>query len=985
MARSPSLSNPVRVSFDEFELDEANAWLLRNGKAVALAPTPFNLLCALARQPGVLLTKDALLDAVWGHQFVSESVLKTAISDLRTVLGDHPRQPRFIETVSRRGYRFIAVPAAAPLAPRAPAAASASAVDAPPGQRGSSIFIGRAEALEQLRQAWGRACAGQRAVVWVAGEPGIGKTTLIEHFVGDLGGIACARGQCVEHYGTGEPYLPVLEALAELCRSDRTLPGLLRSVAPTWLLQLPWLNTAEERDALRRELAGVSPDRMLREMGELLDRYTEQCPLLLVTEDLHWSDRATLQLIDHVARRRGRARLMWLASFRLAEVIALDHPLNPLRHELRLQRLCQEVVLDPFSETEVADYIARRSASLARDEAFVRALHERTDGVPLFVSSIVGEVMERAADDTTVQVQLAAMAVPENLAAIIDHHIARLGSDARALLSTAAVCGVEFRIDTIALALERDAASVAQACEELVREHVWLTVARAAGSDREGSGDEIADPPYAFRHALFRQVLYERTAPPIRTQLHRAVGAALERERSAGVAVAAAELAMHFDRARQPMPALRYYAESAQAALLHFSPASCTSLTERAAALLRQAPEGEERDALEIELATLHGVAAFQALGVGGETRAAFERAYALLQGMPGHPMRGRLLHGYGYVLSLRGEYAQALAVAQQAEALSSGSDDPVLMLAACIVRGEVLQVQGQPRAALEWIERGLAIAAPLELAGREIFVADPQVTLLGMLAIEFVHRGLVEEARAQLRRSHERARELRQPMTQLVATWHEALFEVRLANAERVATLAEEMRSLVDEFSLAQGRTACRWFHGWAQALNGAPLEGHRLIREACEENIRLGMRCGASEVLGYAAQALLLAGDRDAAQAQLQEALRVADELAERVYVTQLWLLEAAIARARGQARSGAASVRRAIEEARAQEAPWLELLALVDLCEHHEAATAEYRNLGALVDWLAEASDTVPVQRARSILQAVKPAYRPSDARR
>jgi DNA-binding winged helix-turn-helix (wHTH) protein len=111
VAHSVSILNPVRISFDEFDLDEANACLLRNGKAVALAPTPFNLLCALARQPGALLTKDALLDAVWGHQFVSDSVLKTAISDLRTVLGDNPREPRFIETVSRRGYRFIAVPA----------------------------------------------------------------------------------------------------------------------------------------------------------------------------------------------------------------------------------------------------------------------------------------------------------------------------------------------------------------------------------------------------------------------------------------------------------------------------------------------------------------------------------------------------------------------------------------------------------------------------------------------------------------------------------------------------------------------------------------------------------------------------------------------------------------------------------------------------------------------------------------------------------
>jgi DNA-binding winged helix-turn-helix (wHTH) protein/tetratricopeptide (TPR) repeat protein len=964
VARSQSNSNPVRVSFDKFDLDEANASLLRNGEAVALAPTPFNLLCELARQPGALLAKDALLDAVWGHQFVSDSVLKTAISDLRIALGDNPREPRFIETVSRRGYRFIAVLAAA-----APTRAAASLSAA--GPRPSASFIGRADAIAQLQQAWDQACSGQRAVVWIAGEPGIGKTTLIEHFAAGLGDVTCARGQCVEHYGTGEPYLPVLEALAELCRGDRTLPALLRSVAPTWLLQLPWLSTAEERDALRRELAGVGPERMLREMGELLDRYTEQRPLLLVTEDLHWSDRATLQLIDHVARRRGRARLMWLSSFRLAEVIALDHPLNPLRHELRLHRLCQEVVLDPFSETEVADCIAQRSALLARDDAFVRALHERTDGVPLFVSSVIAEVIERTADDAPVEVRLAAMAVPENLATIIDHHIARLDSGARDLLAAAAVCGVEFRADTVALALERDVASVAQACEELVREQVWLTAPRA------GEVDEAAEPPYAFRHSLYRQVLYERTAPSARTQLHRQVGTALERERSAGVPVVAAELAMHFDRGRQPLTALRYYAKAAQAALRHFSPASCLGHTERASALLQQAPEGEERNTLEIVIATLHGAAAFQSLGFGIEAKTALERAYTLLLAMPGHEMRARLLYGFGYVLILRGEYAQALAVAESAEALASESNDSALMLVACILHGQVHYMQGRSQAALAWFERGLAAAEPLDRAATDIFFADTQVTLHGLLAGEFAHRGLFERARAHAQRARERARELRHPMTRLDATWRQALLEVRLGDAERVAALAEEMQELVDEFSLAHGRTACRWFRGWAQALNGAPLEGHRLIREAFEENTRLGMRAGATEVLGYAAQALLLAGQHDAAQAELNEALQVADELAERVYLPQLWLLEAAVARTQGRAAAGAASVRRAIEEARAREAHWLELLARVDLCEHHEATAAERRDLAALVDRLPEAVDTVPVRRARSILQAVKPA--------
>lgn len=965
MARLQPHPDPVLLCFFEFELDESNACLLRNGETVAVAPTPFTLLCVLARQPGSLVTKDALLDAVWGHRFVSDSVLKTAISDLRKVLGDDPRHPRFIETVSRRGYRFIAPPSSALSLP--PASATVTATGTP----SSPSFIGRTDEVARLQRAWERADGGQRAVVWLAGEPGIGKTTLIEHFLANLGDITCARGHSVEHYGAGEPYLPVLEALADLCRSDPTLPALMRDVAPAWLLQLPWLSTAQERDALRRELAGVGPDRMLREMGELLDRYTEQRPLLLVTEDLHWSDRATVQLINYVARRRGRTRLMWLSSFRLAEVVALDHPLSSLRHELRLQRLCEEVVLDPFSETEVADYVALRSTSLARDEAFVRALHERTDGVPLFVSSITSEVMDPKDDKTTIEARLADLAVPENLAAIIDHYIARLGPEQRTLLSAAAVCGVEFRIETVSLALERDLASVAHACEELIREQVWLIRSRAT------EVEETIEPPHFFRHALFRQVLYDRTPRSLRTQLHRQVGAALEHERAIGVPVAASELAMHFDRARQPMIALRYYAEAAEAALLHFSPDLCIGLTERALVLLMQAPEGTERNALEITLATLQGVSAFHMFGVGSEAKSAFERAYRLLADVPEHPMRGRLLHGFGYLLGLRGDYALALEVAERAEALSCEANDQELRLAACIVQGEVHHLQGRTQTTRRWLERALAIAEPLDIGANNIFAADPQVMLHGMLAIELLRSGLVEQARVHRQQARARAQALRQPMTWLVAAWHEVLIEVRMGNHVRVAALADDMQKLVDEYSLALGRTACRWWHGWADARSGSPSDGYRRIREAYEEHTGLGMRSGASEVLGYAAEALLLAGDCNAAQVELHEALRVGEELGERVYLPQLLLLEAAISRARGQPDAGIAAVRRAVEEARAQEAPWLELQALVELCELPDATAEDQQALATLVDQSPETAGTDLAQRARSLIHTAKPA--------
>ena len=140
-----------------------------------------------------------------------------------------------------------------------------------------------------------------------------------------------------------------------------------------------------------------------------------------------------------------------------------------------------------------------------------------------------------------------------------------------------------------------------------------------------------------------------------------------------------------------------------------------------------------------------------------------------------------------------------------------------------------------------------------------------------------------------------------------------------------------------------------------------GQPREGYRAIRESYDENTRLGMLSGGSEILGYAAEALVLKGDWEAAQEQLQEALQVADSLAERVYLPQLHLIGAAIAHGRGDAAAASASLRRAFAEARAQDSPWLELLALVDLCAHGEATGTDRRALAALVDRLTEAVGT------------------------
>jgi len=810
--------------------------------------------------------------------------------------------------------------------------------------------------------------------MWVTGEPGIGKTMLIEHFISSIGDVACARGQCVEHYGAGEPYLPVLEAIADLCRTDSTLPALLRQVAPTWLLQLPWLSTAEERDAVRRDLAGVAPERMVREMGEALDRYTERGPLLLVLEDLHWSDSATIHLLDFIARRRRSARLMCLASFRITEIVAAEHPLKSLRHELRLHGLSQEITLDPFSEADVGEFVKQRAPSFADNEAFVRALHERTDGVPLFLAAVIDEVIVRHAHDesqSTTTDGFGLAAVPENIAAIIDHYIAKLDSEQRLMLSAAATCGMEFRVTTVAELTGQDAAKVSEICDELVRQHLWLVLPRSR------SGGDALEQPFAFRHALFRQVLYDRTPASVRMQAHRKIGAALERERANGTFVAASEIALHFERARDPATALRYYIEGAESALAHLSPAECINLAERGLNLLPQLAESTERAAMEISLSTLYGVATSHVAGITEEAKAALRRAYLLLEQAPQHPMRRRLLHGFGFVLSLRADYEEALEVASKAEKLSSTLHDPVLLIAACIVHGEVDQLQGRSHTAREWIERGLALLETLDAAPGETFLADPKVTLLGLLALQLLPLGLIKQARAKLEQAHASAKRLGQPMARLVALWFDALFEVRLGNPERVRVLADEMHALVDEFSLGQGRTACSWFGGWADARLGDPLNGYRRIRDAHDENARWGMLAGETETLGYAVEARAIAGDWKAAEAELHEALALAEDRAERVYLPQLFLLQAVIARAQGRRADSECAIRRSLDVARAQQSPWHELVALTELCGHKHATAEDRRTLTALAEQLPEAAGTPALEKARACLAGAKRA--------
>src|SRR5262249_22959831 len=160
----------------------------------------------------------------------------------------------------------------------------------------------------------------------------------------------------------------------------------------------PWLMAEQDRAALQMELGRAGQERMVRELIELGDVYSQRTPLLLITEDLHWADDATLRLMDHFARRRPPIRVMWVATFRLTQVIAEEHPLKALRQELQLHRLSDEILLDPFSEKEVEEYVSARVPGAALPEEAVKRLHAHTDGLPLFVANVLDGLLVQEAD-----------------------------------------------------------------------------------------------------------------------------------------------------------------------------------------------------------------------------------------------------------------------------------------------------------------------------------------------------------------------------------------------------------------------------------------------------------------------------------------------------------------------------------------------------------------------------------------------------------
>jgi DNA-binding winged helix-turn-helix (wHTH) protein len=374
--------------FEDFRLDRRNQEVRRGSRVISLRPKSFAVLQFLAENPGRLVTQTELLKAVWGSTAVSDGLLRNYVMDVRQALGDAASNPRIIETLPRRGFRFLpkVTVESGPYADLEPNVVATSAPSSP--------LIGRDQELSSLDRLMASAVGGKRQIVFIAGSAGIGKTALLQAFLRNMTAAGDARiacGHCVEQFGTREAYLPIFDAVSRLCDDERASEALtvLAQYAPSWLAQMPGLLSEDQFQTLQKKVQGITQARMLGELCEALEAMAADQLLVLGLEDLHWMDLATLDLLSIVARREHRARLMVIGTYRPADVIVSNHPLRAVLSDLQAHRQCTVLLPENLTEDDVHMYLSYRFPAHEFPPKLKQLIHRNTAGNPLFVTAIV--------------------------------------------------------------------------------------------------------------------------------------------------------------------------------------------------------------------------------------------------------------------------------------------------------------------------------------------------------------------------------------------------------------------------------------------------------------------------------------------------------------------------------------------------------------------------------------------------------------------
>lgn len=1022
MAEDQSYQRPTDhiFHFGLYRLDLPNQQLSRGKQAVRLTGKAFAVLSHLVSHSGQLVSKDDIFQAVWPDTVVGDSTLTSCVKELRKALHDKAKAPQYIETVHRRGFRFIAAlttpqpdpspESQSPQGLQGLQGLSNQPVSAPPLPLLPSALpvVGREAELEQLHEWLDKTLAGERHIVFVTGEPGIGKTAVVETFVSQIAAqekrgrgehLEIGHGQCIEQYGAGEAYLPILEALGRLCRGPQAdqLIALLRQHAPTWLAQMPVLLPPEEREQLQREVQGVTRERMLRELAEALEVLTAESPLILVLEDLHWSDASTISLLAALARRQEVARLLVLGTYRPVEMLANGHPLRGLVQELSGQRLCTELPLRTLTVETVEAYLARRFPNSAFPTRLPQVLYDRTGGNPLFLVNtvedlIAGNLLAETEGSWCLQTPLddLPLNIPESLRRLIAKQMERLESPERQILAAGSIAGTEFSAAAVAAALETDVVEV-EACSEAL-------AMRQAFLQRAGVGewpDRTQAARYGFQHALHQELWYEQVSVSQRQQWQLRIGERLEEAYGDRTQEIAAELAIRFEQAGDAERAIPYLQQAGENALQQNGYNEAITHLTKGLSVLKALPEAPERPEQELGLQILLAPALLIAKGCTAvDVGTAYHRVRELCQQTGEVPRVFPALVGLFLFYGLRAEYQTTRDLAEQMLQLGERSDDPVLQMWAHMAMGTTLAMMGEFVSAREHQEYAISLytaqrsdqtnVVPLGMGSHSLRLIGAEGQALGMTVFTLYNLGYPAQAVQNMKLAIAFAQGQSHPFSLVTvlsaaAHLHLVLRQVEVGHAHTEACL-----SLGAEYGFQDLHRRFVFYRGWTLALQGQMEEGLGQMRESIASLRAAGQIWMVSDFLAFLADIYLGLGRCKEGLDAITEAFALMEETGERHYEAEIYRLKGELV-LRDERQTGIAQDARpateaesyfqhALEISRRQEAKALELRAAMSmsrLWQQQGRQQQAHQLLSKVYAWFTEGFDTADLQDAKALL--------------
>jgi predicted ATPase len=856
-----------------------------------------------------------------------------------------------------------------------------------PGRRPT---VGRRNERAALRAAFESAAAGRGLLVCVTGEPGLGKTTLVEDFLEELAAgdraWGLARGHCSERLAGAEAYLPFLEALDSLLQGEggASAAQAMRLLAPTWYLQLAPL--AVDDPALchvLREAKEASQERRKRELGVFLNEVSRQRPLVLFLDDVHWADPSSVDLLAYLGGKCAGLRLLLVLTYRPSDLLRSQHPFGPVKLELQARGVCREIALPFLSRDDLDHYLALAFPGHQFPKEFADALHARTEGNPLFMVDLLRYLRDRGVIvgdhgrwELVRSVPDLQCDLPESARSMIQRKVDQLSEADRHLLMAASVQGPEFDSAVVARVLGWEVSRVEERLDVLERVHALVRLVRA-----HEFPDRKLTLRYGFVHVLYQNALYAYLLPTRRAAWSGVAAQALLDHYGEKAAAAAAELALLFEAAREPARAIEYFLLAARNAVRVFAHQEAAGLARRGLALLKTLPDTPARAHQELTLLLALGVSLVATKGFAApEVEQTYVRARALCLRAVDTSTLFPVLYGLWNVYLLRCELSRCEELAMQMFELAQGQSDSVLLLQAHNVLQQPLMHLGDFTRARRHQEQCLALYDPRQHRTlTAIYGEDPGVGCMAYGAVTLWCLGYPEQALRSAQAARRLAEELSNPFNVARALYFGAFIHLCRREQRPTQELAEALMELASEQGFAlllQGGLILR---GWSLAEQGRAGEGIGKMRQGLAGWQATGALSHRPYQLALLGQALAREDQARDGFTALDEALALSAASGERFLEAELHRLRGELLLTRAEVGSpawGAAevSIRNALDVARRQSAKSLELRAVMSLSRMYrqQSRPADSRPLLAeTYGWFTEGFDTPDLQEAKALL--------------